>query len=190
MHLLLAGLGNPGEKYHKNRHNAGFMFLDWLQTIPDSGFMMKESGFTFDKYANAELIRGTYKKHNVRLPSILVKPQTFMNRSGKTIAHLISPPIIIFVAHDDLDIRLGSYKIQKGVGPQMHNGVDSIEKALKSSEFWRIRIGINNRTSDSSIPGELYVLSDFSEQEVQLLKETFPRILSKLQFLLEDPSIL
>ena len=113
-----------------------------------------------------------------------------MNRSGQTIAHLISEPTIIFVAHDDLDIRIGNFKIQKSVGPKMHNGLESIEQSLKSKSFWRIRIGIDNRTSDNSIPGEPYVLSNFSEEESEMLEKTFPRILSKLQLLLEDPSIL
>jgi len=190
MNLLLVGLGNPGDKYKENRHNVGFLFLDWLLSVQDSHFATKDHQFIFDKYSNAELIKGIYKTHKMKLPTVLAKPQTFMNRSGKTVAHLISVPAIIFVAHDDLDIRIGNFKIQKSVGPKMHNGLESIEQSLKSKSFWRIRIGIDNRTSDNSIPGEPYVLSNFSEEESEMLEKTFLRILSKLQLLLEDPSIL
>lgn len=190
MNLLLAGLGNPGIKYEMNRHNAGFMFLDWLLTVQKTHLKMKNSSFAFDKYSNAELVKGEYKTHKAKLPTVLAKPQTFMNRSGQAVARLISEPTLIFVAHDDLDIRLGAFKIQKGVGPKMHNGLDSIEQSLKSESFWRIRIGIDNRTSDNSIPGEPYVLSNFSKEESQILIETFPRVLSKLHLLLEDPSML
>ena len=190
MNLLLAGLGNPGDKYRLNRHNAGFMFLDWLLKAKDSHFIIKEERFRFDKYSNAELLKVEYKSHKSQLTTVFAKPQTFMNRSGQTVAHLISVPTIIFVAHDDLDIRIGNFKIQKSVGPKMHNGLESIEQSLKSKSFWRIRIGIDNRTSDNSTPGEPYVLSNFSGEEAEMLEKTFPRILSKLQLLLEDPSIL
>jgi len=63
MNLLLAGLGNPGDKYRLNRHNAGFMFLDWLLKAKDSHFIIKEERFRFDKYSNAELIKVGYKSH-------------------------------------------------------------------------------------------------------------------------------
>ena len=177
--MLIVWLGNPWKEYEKTRHNAWWWILDHCVSL----WWGKREVMNQRRCLSATCETEYWTIH-------CIKPQTFMNRSGQTIAHLISEPTIIFVAHDDLDIRIGNFKIQKSVGPKMHNGLESIEQSLKSKSFWRIRIGIDNRTSDNSIPGEPYVLSNFSEEESEMLEKTFPRILSKLQLLLEDPSIL
>jgi len=80
------------------------------------------------------------------------------------------------VAHDDLDIKLGEYKIQKGRGPKEHNGVESVENALKTKDFWRIRIGIENRDRDRE-NGESYVLGKFTSEEKGILEGVLDEII-------------
>ena len=88
----------------------------------------------------------------------------------------------LIIVHDDLDIPFGKFHIQFGVGPQLHNGLDSIEDHLKTKDFLRIRIGVDNRNSEQKIPGETYVLNDFTKEEFINLKEIiFPKIFSQLK---------
>lgn len=83
----------------------------------------------------------------------------------------------LYIAHDDLDIPLGKFKITYAKGPKVHNGITSIERSLGSTGFWRIRIGIDNRMNEpTSLPGEGYVLSPFSEKERSLLVDVFGTI--------------
>lgn len=108
-----------------------------------------------------------------------------MNSSGEAVNKLANyyslVPSALFVAHDDLDLPLGEYKIQKGVGPKLHNGINSIEQTLGSSDFWRIRIGVDNRDPNNRIPGEDYVLQDFSKEEMESLKIVFKKIGQELK---------
>ncbi|HRN71267.1 MAG TPA: aminoacyl-tRNA hydrolase, partial [Candidatus Woesebacteria bacterium] len=83
-------------------------------------------------------------------------------------------PNEVYVAHDDLDIKLGEWKISLGKGPKLHNGITSIETVWKTKEFWRIRIGIENRTEP--IAGESYVLQNFYHDEINILQESFKTI--------------
>jgi PTH1 family peptidyl-tRNA hydrolase len=104
---------------------------------------------------------------------VLVKTKDiFMNESGRLLQGL--PEGEVYVAHDDLDIRLGEYKIQKGKGPKEHNGVESVEKRLGTKDFWRIRIGIDNRMTPGE--GETYVLQKFSGQEREAIDEALEKI--------------
>ena len=152
---LIIGLGNPGEKYKNTRHNAGFLVADALQKI--------------------------------KLPSgaIVRKSDVFMNDSGSFVKKLISkypsiPVSSIYVVHDDLDIPLGSYKIQLGTGPKDHNGVNSVETELGTKDFWRVRIGIENREPDDGIQGEDYVLQDFTEEEKKILDGVIEKICKEI----------
>src|SRR6185369_4075580 len=115
---LFVGLGNPGKKYEKTRHNVGWLVLDSLQ-IPNTKFEVQ-------KQFNAEVLKIG--------ETILAKPQTFMNDSGVAVSAIVNfykiEPDNIYVIHDDLDIKLGEYKIQKGKGPKQHNGILSIEEKL------------------------------------------------------------
>jgi len=177
MHTALIGLGNPDAKYAKNRHNVGFMFVDWLARE-------LKATWKYNKYARAELATTDDK----RLTTILAKPQTYMNNSGETARKMISDFDIrisdLFVIHDDLDMRLGNFKVQMGVGPKRHNGVDSIEHHLKTDEFWRIRIGVDNRIQGKGVQGEAYVLSNFTKEEMEQVTSIFPQILERLRAVL------
>jgi len=176
--FLIVGLGNPGKEYQNNRHNAGFMYIDHLiaQNKKNNDIVVSE---------NNKLQVISYKLKTYTL----IKPQTFMNLSGEAIKKIVKSYKLqaknLFVVHDDLDIRIGNYKIQKGVGPKVHNGIKSIEQSLNTKDFWRIRIGIDNRDSDFRGTGEKYVLSDFTKEEFQLLDQTFQPIFNNLKYLLK-----
>ena len=105
---------------------------------------------------------------------VLAKPQTYMNESGRAVAKLVNfykiPLTDVYIVHDDLDISLGNYKIQHGKGPQIHNGLVSIEGALGTDQFWNVRVGVENREEDSNIDGKDYVLSDFNLEQKEIIK--------------------
>jgi PTH1 family peptidyl-tRNA hydrolase len=163
---LIIGLGNPGTEYENTRHNVGFLFLDY--------FAQKNS-FKLNKKFSSEMLE--IAQNNEKF--ILEKPQTFMNRSGEAVSKIKNFYKItnenIYVVHDDLDLRLGEFKIQKGIGPKLHNGILSIEEFLKGKDFYRIRIGVDNRT-DVKIPGQEYVLGKFTKEENQRLLQVFDGI--------------
>ena len=117
---------------------------------------------------------------------LLAKPQTYMNNSGSAIQKIaayfkINNLLNLFIAHDDLDIPLGKFHIQKKAGPKSHNGISSIEQMLGIQDFWRIRIGVDNRLQEEyRISGESYVLQDFKAQEKETLNNVFPAIFKQL----------
>jgi len=177
----MVGLGNPGVKYQNNRHNVGQLFIDFIAPLLHCSIVKNEKMFTIMKQSNNETIT-------------LAKPNTFMNLSGiavkkmSIIYHLSSKDLII--VHDDLDIPLGKFHIQFASGPQLHNGLESIEQHLKKKDFYRIRIGVDNRQPDEKtrpersrrIPGEKYALQNFQTEEKQLLEtEIFPKIFTQLK---------
>jgi PTH1 family peptidyl-tRNA hydrolase len=148
---LIVGLGNPGEKYRNNRHNIGQMAADAL------------------------LSRNLPRNISVK------KTNVFMNESGSEVKKLLGglDSNNLYIIHDDLDIPLGAYKIQKGKGPKLHNGILSIENELGTPDFWRVRIGVDNRKGDST-PGEEYVLQDFTEEEKEELKEVINKVAQEI----------
>lgn len=168
---LVVGLGNPGSKYEKTRHNVGFMVIDALVAKMNGG-SWSENGKLHSLLSIAE---GSL---------ILAKPTTFMNSSGISAASLVNyyklDSADIWVIHDDLDIKLGQYKIQKGVGPKLHYGIKSIEENLKTKDFWRVRVGVDNRPDDNRILGEEYVLEDFENGEIEIKDRVIGEIVKKL----------
>jgi PTH1 family peptidyl-tRNA hydrolase len=164
---LVIGLGNPGEKYQKNRHNTGFIILDELNedwSFPD---------FEFSKKFNADISEGIFEGDKI----ILIKPQTFMNNSGEAVQKIMSfyklAPEDILVIHDDLDINFGESKISNDSGPAGHNGVQDIINKIGTQNFKRIRVGIEGEEKRKTriIPGDVFVLQDFSEEELEKIKE-------------------
>jgi len=188
MHALI-GLGNPDAKYAKNRHNVGFMFLDWLLDDLSTRYSLPAICFAYDKYTRSELTKTQLLTNNFKLSTLLVKPQTYMNKSGESVQNITTryslPAIRCFIVHDDLDLRLGNFKVQMGVGPKKHNGLSSIEHHLKTHEFWRVRIGVDNRIQGTGMKGEAYVLSNFTQEELGKITSLFPQILKRLKMVLE-----
>lgn len=172
----IVGLGNPGDEYKNNRHNVGRLFLDFVLNT-----------YQGNKFQHDKKLRSFVTKIQVgRILMLLVKPDTYMNNSGIAVQSCVKRYMLqvtreLFVAHDDLDIPLGKFKIQKGTGPKLHNGLESIENHLKKSDFYRIRIGVENRDPERRIPGEAYVLQNFTVDENAILNTTFPTIVSRLQ---------
>lgn len=172
---VIVGLGNPGQKYHLNRHNVGFMMLDFILKSQNCDKNFNSENKLFTELCELEV-------NNERI--ILVKPTTFMNESGKAVSKVKSFYKIslsdIFIIHDDLDIKLGGYKIQKGKGPKVHNGITSIETSLGTTNFWRVRIGVDSRDVNNRVAGETYVLENFLHIELEKLNVLFKKITAQM----------
>lgn len=169
---LVVGLGNPGERYTCTRHNVGFVVAESLALK-----LGCPSWRLVDKFgAEITQVGETY----------LVKPQTFMNKSGEAVAKIARfykvVPESIYVVHDDLDIVLGEYKVQLGKGPQLHYGVESVERELGSKMFWRVRVGVENREvkGNSGVSGEQYSLADFLPMEKLVFNQICARVVAQL----------
>lgn len=172
---LIIGLGNPGQKYKNNRHNVGHMVIDTLEKAGLPGGM------------------------------VVKKTDVFMNNSGGAVKKLFDfykvSPDDLYVIHDDLDIPLGQYKIQKGKGPKLHYGIQSINQALGNKQsltaykrslspgdkdYWRVRVGVENREVPrvSRVPrvprGEEYVLQDFTQEEKPIITDVIKQIITDL----------
>lgn len=170
---LIAGLGNPEKIYSNTRHNVGFVFLDRLR---------EKFLFQGDIYATEWCKEDTFRselsfvKQGSRIIAVLQKPLTYMNRSGEAVAKVVKKFEIenlennLVLVHDDLDLPLGKFKIQILKSPQGHNGVKDVEDRLSTTSFKRVRIGIENR-GEKNIPGEDYVLMNFSKDEKEMLDE-------------------
>lgn len=175
---MIVGLGNPGEKYASTRHNIGFVVLDKL--VESLKLKAESEGliFQFNKKFNAEIIQTK--------EFMLVKPQTFMNDSGVAVGALVNFYKIdlkdLYIVHDDLDITIGNYKIQHGKGPQVHNGLRSIEEKLGSDQFWNVRVGVENREvrGNKGVPGVVYSLQDFRGEEKEIIIKVIEKITSEL----------
>lgn len=166
---LIVGLGNPGEKYSRNRHNVGFMLVD---------FLVQKYPLKFEQ--NSKFKAALCEISTTEGKILFAKPETFMNRTGEAVKKLKNfykvVPDSIVVAHDDLDIPFGKFKIQKRTGPKVHNGLSSIEQSLGTADFWRIRVGVDNRPAENRMPGEAYVLQDFNSEEQTELAAFFELI--------------
>lgn len=152
---LFVGLGNPGEKYAKNRHNVGFMVIDEIaDNVSCPAFKKKYQGLVTEGRIGDEKI-------------LFLKPQTYMNESGHAVAeaakfYKIAPERII-VFHDELDLAPAKMRARLGGGLAGHNGLKSMKACLGSEKFWRVRLGIGHPGDKSRVSG--YVLSDFSKAE-------------------------
>lgn len=160
---LIVGLGNPGKKYEKTLHNVGFILLDNLA---------RENNLKWSKNLKASALVALYGNY------LLVKPQTYMNKSGISVAYLMSfyklNPSDLLVVHDDMDLQFGQTKLQRGAGSAGHLGVESVIVSLKTKDFFRFRVGVG-RPKDQNISAEDWVLSDFTPQQLEEIQNiSFP----------------
>lgn len=136
MRKLIIGLGNPGREFRSTPHNLGFQFLDQLQKA------WRFPPFQFDSSLRSQLTRGEIEETAL----FLAKPQTFMNNSGEAVSLLQKklglPLEDIWVIHDDIDLPWGMFKIVRNRSSAGHKGVASIIQALKSQDFYRLRLGV------------------------------------------------
>lgn len=167
--FLISGLGNPGQEYLMTPHNAGFLFVNSLSEYLRKINLEVSNWENEDKFFMSELSK---VKRDGEVIGILQKPLTYMNRSGIAIKKVFDKFDIdqFVLAHDDLDIPLGKYKIQEGKSPKGHNGVKSVEDSLGTLDFERVRIGVDHRQEDIDIPGEDYVLMRYSDKEMEDLE--------------------
>ncbi len=177
---IIAGLGNPGKKYEKTRHNAGFMFADyfWQSFREELGF----SDWKMDKRLKSEVSICKDKSKKI----ILLKPQTFMNLSGEAVSAAKKYYKVklenIIVAHDDIDLPLGKYKVSVNSSSAGHNGAQNLIDMLGTKNFTRLRIGVENRADKTKIPTEEYVLGKFTTREVKIVKKIIEEIPVILMF--------
>ena len=164
---LIVGLGNPGLKHEKTRHNLGFMVLDAFF----KNYTSPKEEFKTEKKFQAEIVQITWQpKKGKEEKIILVKPQTFMNASGISVSHIVNFYKIsandIWVIHDEIDLPLGAMKIRLGGSSAGHKGVESILEKLKTDKFWRFRMGIGAQKSsrfnrDNNQKSKLRAIDDF-----------------------------
>jgi PTH1 family peptidyl-tRNA hydrolase len=150
--LLVAGLGNPGPRHERDRHNVGWMVVDELARRRDASFKSKFSGRV-----------GETRIDDHRLA--LLKPETYMNESGRSISaaarfYKVAPKDVL-VAHDDVDLELGRLQARAGGGLAGHNGLRSIAQALGTPDFLRLRIGVGRPGRGDHRDVAAFVLAPF-----------------------------
>lgn len=162
---LITGLGNIGKEYDDTRHNAGFWFVDEVA---------RAQGVTLTR--EAKFFGATVKTNIAGQPVWLLKPSTFMNRSGQSVAALANfyriLPEEILIVHDELDLLPGQVKMKKGGGHAGHNGLKDIQAKLGTTDFWRMRLGIGHpRTLNLTQEVVDFVLHPPSRSDRQVIDE-------------------
>jgi peptidyl-tRNA hydrolase, PTH1 family len=178
--FLITGLGNPGRQYENTPHNAGFLFLDILrEKLLNVPFLQVSEWENEEKLFASHLCKVRFAGS---IEGVLQKPMTYMNNSGVAVNSVYKKFDVqkFVLVHDDLDIALGSYKIQEGKSPKGHNGVLSVENSLQTTEFTRVRLGIENRDG-RQVPGEEYVLQRYSKEELETLSHAIEDSISELK---------
>ncbi len=174
MHII-AGLGNPGSHYQWTRHNAGFLFLDRLAHLENVSITRKSfSG-----------LAGEWSRANCR--HILLKPQTFMNLSGRSVMQALQfyklPLSQAIVVHDDLDLPFGTVRLKQGGGHGGHNGLRSIMEQLGRGDFIRLRVGIGRPLHGDTVN---YVLGTMPPEQMEVLPRILDGGLEMLEMLLDQ----
>jgi PTH1 family peptidyl-tRNA hydrolase len=153
--LLVAGLGNPGREYEQTRHNLGWLAVDELARRHDASFRSKFSGRLSEVRVGEQKLA-------------LLKPETYMNESGRSIAaaarfYKVAPEALL-VVHDDVDLEPGRFQARLGGGLAGHNGLRSIAQALGTNEFLRLRLGVGRPGRGDRRSVSDYVLSRFDPE--------------------------
>lgn len=168
---LIVGLGNPGNQYEATRHNAGFWFADLVASRYDGIFRTESRSFGQSCRIQVEGV-----------VCQLLKPSTYMNRSGQSVSSLSRyfkiPLERILVAHDELDLPAGIVRLKQGGGHAGHNGLRDIVSALNGRDFWRLRIGIDRPENGSDTVD--YVLGRPSRENADLIKNALSGVVELL----------
>ena len=161
---VIVGLGNPGPQYAETRHNVGFLLVDLLAEVNKLQFRAKFQGLWSEGNIEGERI-------------FLLKPQTFMNLSGRSVRELINFYKIsgddLLIVHDDMDLSLGKIRLRDQGSAGGHNGIKSILAELGTERFGRLKLGVGRPPRDFD-PAR-YVLSPFAEDEMKPLDEVLGR---------------
>jgi PTH1 family peptidyl-tRNA hydrolase len=196
--ILIVGLGNPGKKFEKTRHNLGFIVIDQLSK--DNNFPAWKAG---------ENTKCLYSKKMINNKDIeLVKPLTYMNNSGKVVKYIAKEynlrPKNIIVVHDDIDIPLGEIRIVKNRSAAGHRGVQSIIDELGTKDFIRFRIGIKPSEKQKGLREKIlffpfryrlggkiekleeFVLKKFTKDEEKIIKEVIKKAVELIEIALKE----
>jgi PTH1 family peptidyl-tRNA hydrolase len=172
---VIVGLGNPGPRYERTRHNAGFLLVGALADAHGIGLRQERHG----------ALVGDGPVAGRRC--LLALPQTFMNRSGESVRRLLSftgtDAGSLVVVHDDLDLPLGRLRLRRGGGAGGHRGIASILEHVGDPSFTRLKIGVGR--PPEGVPAEAYVLQEFAAAEREPLRETLARGSAALEVLLD-----
>jgi len=173
--LLLVGLGNPGPKYERNRHNIGFMAVDSI--VRRHSFQADRARF------QAICAEGTIAGRK----TLAMKPTTFMNESGRAVGEAVRffklDPAQVVVLHDELDLALGKVRAKLGGGHAGHNGLRSIAQHI-GPDFWRIRIGIGHPGDKAQVHN--HVLSDFAKADEPMVGRIIDAICDAAPLIAKD----
>ena len=173
---IIVGLGNPGDKYEKTRHNVGFNVIDLLA---------KEYSIDVSKLKHKALIgEGRVGTEKV----ILVKPMTYMNLSGESVVDICNYYNVdlenVIVIYDDIDLDVGKIRIRKKGSGGTHNGMRSIVKCLGTTDFPRVRIGVSKPEPGRDLAN--FVLSRFSKEEEVDLKDGFDKAVKAIDCIIRE----
>lgn len=179
---LIVGLGNPGEKYEKTRHNLGFMVVDqFLKDVTETS----ETKWSHEAKLKSDIATFEWPNGKEVEKVILAKPRTFMNNSGMAVSLLASyykvDPSDIWIVHDELDIPTGAMKIRIGGSSAGHNGIESIMTVLGTEKFYRFRLGIGMSRNKAELgrhvmpQADEYVLDRFSTGDMGKIRELIKR---------------
>lgn len=159
---IIAGLGNPGQKYDKTKHNTGFMTMDHY---------LDEKGLSLDK----DKFEGLWTKQKVNGEDvILLEPQTYMNESGRSVSQVANffkvDPENILIIQDDMDMPIGKIRIRANGKSGGHNGIKSIIRDLGTEKFNRLKIGIRHPKNATVVS---WVLTPFNDEQQKLMDDAF-----------------
>ncbi|MBI2023384.1 aminoacyl-tRNA hydrolase [Candidatus Giovannonibacteria bacterium] len=175
--LTILGLGNPGAEYEKTRHNAGRMAAAYFSKAADF------EDFRPDKKSNALIAEGKLANKSI----IVALPETFMNKSGISAAKLLHPkkdmPDLI-ILHDDLDIPLGLFKISFAKNSGGHKGVESVMRAIKTKNFYRVRIGVSPKKKPDDVIK--FIIGKFKPAEEAEFKKILKKVSQALEMMITD----
>jgi PTH1 family peptidyl-tRNA hydrolase len=179
---LIVGLGNPGSKYLLTRHNAGFMALDYL--VKSIGVRNEDGKQDF----KANTIDFKWDDQPVKL----VKPLTYMNKSGESVGEIMRyykiPVEKVIIVYDDLDTPFGQIRLKTKGGDGGHNGIKSLIEHLSGNEFLRVRIGIGRPPHPDMDPAD-YVLQNFSKQEQPALPDILNTALDAIEMVVFEGAV-
>ncbi len=174
---MVVGLGNPGKAYERSRHNAGFEVLDELARRAETTF--RKSWLVSTQAA---------KMRADGEDVLLVKPRTFMNRSGQAVAPMLRRKGLgvedLIVVLDDVELDCGKIRIRKKGGAGGHNGLQSVIQALGTEDFVRVRVGVGPRPAGEHLVG--HVLGPFSAEERAKMKDSMPRAADAVLAVIRD----
>ena len=176
--ILIVGLGNPGKEFVDTRHNIGFSFVDAL--LKEGGFLSWNNNKKFE----AEVSEGKIDSKKI----ILFKPQTFMNNSGRSVKTVLAfykiPSKNLWIINDDMDLPIGTLRIQQNRGSAGHKGVESIINHIKTKDFARFRIGIKPK-AQPKIP-EKFVLEKFKTNEGKVVEDAKQNFILAIRLALQN----